>query len=79
MKKPTKKPRKEPKFFLSAKPKRPAKWWPREGRLFCWVGILKDGGGWQVGQGDAMTRAEIRLTKELVEINNPVFREAPAN
>ena len=52
---------------LHMKPTRAPKWWPRDARgRVEWVGVLKDGDGWVVGDGDLMTAEQIRAARRLV-------------
>lgn len=53
-----------------AKPVRAPRWWPRDGaREVCWVGLLADGAGWVVGDGDPMTAAEARTARQIFAEN----------
>lgn len=61
---------------LYMKPRPAPKWWPRSsnGRpLF--VGVLKGGDGWVVGDGDLMTPKQIEHAKWMLKMDNknPLF------
>lgn len=64
--------------FLDAKPKRLQQWWPKEGRKAAWVGVLRGGIGWRLGNGDALDDDEISDAKRLF-IRGMIFRERPAS
>lgn len=55
------------KCRLYAKPARAPKWWPRDEKGKArWVGLLSNGIGWVVGQGDVFRTAhEVRTVKTL--------------
>lgn len=60
------------KYLVEALPLSPPKWWPRgAGRKALWVGVLKEGDGWIVGDGDSMTAAQ---AQEAVENFEPSSR-----
>lgn len=56
-----------PRRRLYMKPTRAPKWWPRGARGRPeWVGVLKGGDGWVVGDGDFMTAEQIRYARRLM-------------
>lgn len=63
------------KFRLYVKPSPVPKWWPRSSRgTAAWVGVLKDGMGWVEGDGDKLTRAQVTLARQLVEVRGRRFK-----
>lgn len=66
----------EKKFYLYVRPARPKKWWPRDAQGYKFVGALKGGAGWVDGQGDPMTKRQIKLCKECLtmDVRAPRFK-----
>lgn len=64
------------KFYLYVRPRRPKKWWPRDGRRYKFVGALKGGHGWTLGRGDAMTKRQLEDCMECLSMDfrSPQFR-----
>lgn len=63
------------RFRLYVKPTPLPRWWPRNGRLGVWCGVLEDGAGWVVGAGDKLTAAQVKTAKKLLDVRRPRFRQ----
>lgn len=64
-------------FLLYAKPRRAPKWWPRNGRIVRWAGVMREGVGFVIGQdGDRMTAAEVAQAKRLLDLPGAKFMKA---
>jgi hypothetical protein len=60
---------------LYMKPRPAPKWWPRVNGRPDFVGVLKGGEGWCIGDGDLMTPAQITKAKWMLKMDNknPLF------
>jgi len=55
-------------FLLQAKPFKAPKWWPRDSKdKPVWVGVLKGGDGWCLGDADPMTKAQVEKAAQVFE------------
>lgn len=71
--------RRLPKFRLYVKPSPVPKWWPRDAHgVAVWAGVFKDGAGWTLGDGDRLTRSQVMLARQLVEVRGRRFKVAAA-
>ena len=58
------------RYRLYLRPAKPPKWWPRKGRAYVYVGCLRES-GWVVGDGDIMTREQVKLTQQILSWDFP--------
>jgi hypothetical protein len=54
------------KKYLYVRPAHPPKWWPKVKGKPAFVGVMKEGVGWVVGQGDAMTEEQIETARVVM-------------
>ena len=60
---------------LYYKPPRAPKWWPRDAKgVAIYVGALRNGAGWVIGNGDLMNDDEIEMTRTVVKWDLPTAR-----
>ena len=52
------------RYLLYFRPVRSPKWWPRTSlKVATYVGVLRDGDGWCVGDGDVLTQVQVSEAK----------------